>query len=66
MKANSVQQYNKWKAWERGEVKNTDMIILAQTYLTPIHGMCNTLGIKLDDLTDNQVFKMVAERIYIS
>ena len=35
MKANSAQQYNKWKAWERGEVKNTDMIILAQTYLTP-------------------------------
>ena len=66
MKANSKQQFNKWKAWECGEVKNTDMFILAQTYLTPIHGMCNELGIKLNDLTDDQVFKMVAKRIYIS
>ncbi len=61
--ANSIQQYNKWKAWERGEIKNRDMFILAQTYWNEITGMLNKMGKSKDDFTDDEIFKMVAERI---
>jgi hypothetical protein len=63
MTANSIQQYNKWKNWERGEIKNTDMFILAQTYWNQITGMLNKMGKRMDDFTDDEIFKMVAERI---
>ena len=63
MVANSIQQYNKWKAWERGEVKNKDMFILAQTYWNEITAMLNRMGKDKNDFTDDQIFKMVAESI---
>ena len=33
MVANSIQQYNKWKAWERGEVKNTRYVYFSSNIL---------------------------------
>jgi hypothetical protein len=61
--ANSIQQYNKWKSWLRGDIKNREMFILTQTYGNEICGLCNKLDINRDTLTDDQIFKMVAERI---
>lgn len=61
--ANSIQQYNKWKSWMHGKIKNEDMFILAHTYINEIYGMCNNMGRNLNDFTDDEIFKMVAERI---
>lgn len=63
MVANSKIQYEKWKSWERGEIKNADMFILAQTYWNEIIGMLNKMGKCKEDFTDSQIFKMVAENI---
>lgn len=63
MVANSVQQYEKWKAWGRGEIKNVDMFILVQTYWNEITGMLNKMGKRKEDFTDDQIFKMVVESI---
>ncbi len=63
MVANSIQQYNKWKSWERGEIKNKDMFILAQTYWNDITSMLNKIGKRKENFTDSQIFKMVAESI---
>ena len=65
MKAHSIQQYNKWKAWERGEIKNRDMFILAQTYINEIISICYVNEKDLQKLTDTEVFKLVAESITI-
>lgn len=61
--ANSIQQYNKWKAWARGEVKSSDMFILAQTYWNQITGMLNKMGKDKSDFTDDEIFSMVAKNI---
>lgn len=63
MIANSMQQYNKWKAWERGEIENEDMFILAQTYWGQIVGMINVMGKSKSHLSDDEIFKMVSNRI---
>ena len=63
MKANSIQQYNKWKSYGRGEINNIDMFILAKTYWNEITSMVNKLGKRKEDFTDNQIFRMVSQNI---
>lgn len=65
IQANSIQQYNKWKAWKNGTVKNKDMYILAETYINQIYGLCNTLKIEINSLTDDQIFNLVAKNIIL-
>ena len=61
--ANSLYQYNKWQAWKRGEIRNADMNILARTYINQIHGLCFNIGKRVEQLTDNEAFTMVADNI---
>jgi len=61
--ANSIQQFNKWKSWERGEIMNIHMFPLATTYFNEICGLCHKLGLHQSSLTDDEVFNLVAKHI---
>lgn len=63
VKAHNIQQYDKWKAWGLGEVKNSDMIILATTYIYEINTLCFKHGLKLATLSDNEAFKLISDNI---
>ncbi len=39
IRANSIQQYNKWKSWLKGDVKESDMYILAETYINDFYSL---------------------------
>lgn len=48
------QQYNKCQAYLRGEVKDTDMYILAQTYWSEIHILVGDERLRND--SDKNIF----------
>ena len=59
-------QYDKWRSWERGEIKTTDLYRLYRTYINEMYGLCNTLGIEMLRLTDEQLFSLAAKYITVT
>ena len=59
--AHSEIQYNKWKLWLTGEVKESDMFILAQTYKQEIY---NLIGYdRFENDTNKNIFNDFAKII---
>ena len=62
--ANSKFRFDKWKAFGKGKIKASDMILLAQTYYDEISKLLSVLKLDSDKMTDTEIFNLVSKHTF--